>query len=216
MTTGTPEESLDANDLAEPAKERFNVLQASAERLAALVLPLTPDQLRQRAYPAEWTVADVLSHLGSGAAILQLRLDAILQGHEVGTDVIQPIWDEWNAKSPDQKAADALAADRAFLARLASLTAGEQARFRFVLGPLDVDLAGYLGLRLNEHVMHTWDVAVSLDPTATVPSDAVPFLFGAIEMIARFTGKSTGSDRTITILTTVPARHFAVSLRPDR
>ena len=45
----------------------LDALRASADRLAALVEPLTPDELRLSAYPTEWTIAQVLSHLGSGA-----------------------------------------------------------------------------------------------------------------------------------------------------
>ena len=45
------------------------VLRNSHERLASLVSPLTPEQLRGPAYPTEWSIAQVLSHLGSGAEI---------------------------------------------------------------------------------------------------------------------------------------------------
>ena len=89
------------------------VLAGSVDRLATLVKELTPEQLRQQAYPSEWTVADVLSHLGSGATITRERLDA-----EADPEV-QAIWDAWNAKDPDEKAADALEADSALMARLA-------------------------------------------------------------------------------------------------
>ena len=52
---------------------RLRALGASVDRLAALVRSLTPEQLRQQAYPSEWTVADVLSHLGSGAVLTKAR-----------------------------------------------------------------------------------------------------------------------------------------------
>jgi hypothetical protein len=52
----------------------IGVLRNSHERLAGLVTPLTPDQLRAQSYDTEWTIAQVLSHLGSGAEIATLSL----------------------------------------------------------------------------------------------------------------------------------------------
>ena len=84
----------------------IQVLDFSMQGLVDQVEQLTPQQLRQRAYPSEWTVADVLSHLGSGATIMRLRLDG-----DVDMDAMQAIWGEWNAKDPDAQAVDALEAD---------------------------------------------------------------------------------------------------------
>ena len=52
-----------------------DALRSSVERLHALASPLTEEALTAGAYPTEWTVAQVLSHLGSGAVITQRRLD---------------------------------------------------------------------------------------------------------------------------------------------
>ena len=84
------------------------VLGASVDRLRDLVEPLSPAQRRQQAYPSEWSVAQVLSHLGSGAVIAGHRVDQALGGPEIDS---QPIWDEWNAKDPDAMVVDGLAAD---------------------------------------------------------------------------------------------------------
>ncbi|HEX3980219.1 MAG TPA: maleylpyruvate isomerase N-terminal domain-containing protein, partial [Acidimicrobiales bacterium] len=182
--------STDASD--DPTQQdvldrQISVLTASVRRLAALVEPLAPEQLRQRAYPTEWTVADVLSHLGSGATMVRLRLD--------GDDLDMPaIWDEWNAKSPDLQAADALRADRELIERLNSLSPEDRTR-RFALGPMDLDLTSFLGLRITEHILHTWDVAVTLDETATVTADAAGVVVDRLGMIAGFSGKPTGTER---------------------
>ena len=66
--------------------EQLDALRASVTRLRAIVDGFDADQLRAQAYPAEWTVADVLSHLGSSAVIMQLRLDAALAGRELADD----------------------------------------------------------------------------------------------------------------------------------
>ena len=51
--------------------DQLEVLRTSVARLGATVERLGPGQLAAPAYPAEWTIADVLSHLGSGAVIFQ-------------------------------------------------------------------------------------------------------------------------------------------------
>ena len=200
---------------SQDATERIEVLRGSADRLAALVGSLTPDDLRVQAYPTEWTVADVLSHLGSGAVISRLRMDATRSGRELEQSASQGVWDEWNAKDPDAQAANALVADRALLDLIDSLTAEERDRFRSPFGPLELDLAGFVGFRLNEHALHTWDVAVTFDPAAAVPADAAAVVMDSLPTIARFAGKPTGADRVIAIATTGPERHVTVTLRPD-
>lgn len=185
----------------------ISALTRSGRHLASLVDPLTPAQLRQSAYPSEWTIADVLSHLGSGAVISRRRLD--------GEDFeVQAVWDEWNAKSPDRQAADALETDRALLLRLGSLTPADRAR-HFEFGPVELDLAMFLRLRLNEHVQHTWDIAVTIDPTAAISSEAAELLIDFLGMMAGFAGRPTGVERTITIGTRDPARRFDLVLASD-
>ena len=194
---------------------QLDVLRNSGDRLAALVEPLTPDELRQRAYPSEWTIAKVLSHLGSGAVISRLRVDSVLAGDDVGAAVMQPIWDEWNAKSPDDQAADGLHADSALISRLGTVADDEQARFRVSLGPFELDWDQFVGLRLNEHALHTWDIAVTLDRTATIPDDAAEMVVDNLALIAGFAGKPTGTDRAFTVRTSAPTRDFEITLRPE-
>jgi uncharacterized protein (TIGR03083 family) len=204
----TPDDTNDATStLTDTVRSQREVLHESADRLAALVGSLTPDELRRRAYPTEWTIADVLSHLGSGAVITQ--------GHFDGNLDMQAVWDEWNAKTPDAQAADLLLADRALQDRLAELTPEDEAQLRFAMGPMELDLTTFLGMRINEHALHSWDVAVTLDPAATVPEDAAALIVDTLPMMSRFAGKPTGSERTISIRTAAPTRHVTVTLGPD-
>jgi uncharacterized protein (TIGR03083 family) len=188
-------------------ESQLEVLAASDNRLARLVGALAPEQIRQQAYPSEWTVADVLSHLGSGAVITRGRLD--------GDVDMQAVWDEWNAKNPDAQAADALEADAALLGRLAALTPDERDQLRFAMGPMELDLTTFVGLRINEHVLHTWDIAVTFEHAATVPPDAAALAVEMLPMMASFAGKPTGADRTLTVRTVEPTRHVHIALRPD-
>jgi hypothetical protein len=63
----------------------LGALGLSVERLSSVVEPLSDAQLDEPAYPAEWTIADVLSHIGSGAVIMTQRLDDIVEGNETQT-----------------------------------------------------------------------------------------------------------------------------------
>src|SRR6202167_5413185 len=83
------------------------------ERLAALVEPLSPEQVRAQSYDRDWSVAQVLSHIGSGAEISLMSLPAALGQAEPldRATAFQPVWDVWNAKGPDEQAADCLAWD---------------------------------------------------------------------------------------------------------
>src|SRR5262245_26062799 len=93
----------------------LDALRASVTRLHDLVESLSPDQYEVSAYPSEWTVADTLSHLGSGATIHHRRIADTLAGAATPDDYPQSVWDEWNAKSPKDQATDSLVADRALL-----------------------------------------------------------------------------------------------------
>jgi uncharacterized protein (TIGR03083 family) len=188
------------------------LLGASVARLRRLVESLGPEQLRVQAYPSAWTVADVLSHLGSAAVIAALWVDQSLGGAQV---VPQLVWDEWNAKDPDAKAADALRADQAFLDRLDATRDAERERFVFEMGPLRLDYEGFIRIRINEHVLHTWDVAVAFDPEATLAPDAVPTVIEALPMIAGWAGKPTGTTIELQVHTVAPEQRYAIRLSGD-
>jgi uncharacterized protein (TIGR03083 family) len=192
--------------------DQLPALRASVERLRTIVEPLDESRLTASAYPTAWTVADVLSHLGSGGFIQQARLDAALEGRDLADDFPQPVWDEWNAKSPGAKAADALVVDRMLLDRLDSLTDDERARFRVSLGPIELDLAGFVGLRVNEHSLHTWDIEVTFDPKAVIPPEQAGAVVDNLGLIVRFAGKPTGVARDLHVTTVDPAREFTLSI----
>jgi hypothetical protein len=96
--------------IVETMPDPLGALRSSVDRLAALVRPLDDVAIAGRAYPSQWTIADVLSHLGSGAVIAQRRLDDALTGSPTPDDFNPSVWDEWNAKSPRTKVDDGLGA----------------------------------------------------------------------------------------------------------
>ena len=188
-------------------------LRNSHERLASLVAPLTPEQLREPAYPTEWSVAQVLSHLGSGAEIALLTLPAALgQGEPVGREAFPPIWDVWNAKSPDDQAADALSADDKHVRTLEQLSDDDLARISFPFFGMTLDSVGLIGLRLGEHALHTWDVAVSLDPAARVSPDAVALLIDNVPgFLAPRLGRPPDVPFRIRVRTGSPDRDYLLA-----
>jgi hypothetical protein len=107
----------------------ISALRHSHDRLRTSVKPLGLAELERRSYASEWSIAQVLSHLGSQAEIFGLFLEAGLTGQEPpAREEFVPIWESWNAKDPQAQAADALRADQATLERFESLDADEQAR----------------------------------------------------------------------------------------
>src|ERR1700728_5517915 len=130
----------------------MTALQASTSQLRALVEPLTAEQLRASAYPTEWTVADVLSHLGSGADIFLHQVNDALAGTPTPPDFSRSVWDDWNARTPEDQAAGLLASDAALLSRLYELTPDDVQNVTIQMGPFTLTFDEYLGGRVNEHL----------------------------------------------------------------
>jgi uncharacterized protein (TIGR03083 family) len=193
----------------------LEALRASVARLRDIVEPLDDAQLERQAYPTEWRIADVLSHLGSGAVIMTRRVEDGLAGKALPDDFAPSVWDEWNAKSPREKADAALAADGQLVERFEAVGEQERSAFTTSFGPLTVGFDDLVGLRLNEHGMHTWDVEVTLDPAAGLHPEQTALIIDNLGLLARYTAKPTGSPRTITVRTTEPARDFVVDLATD-
>ncbi|HUJ07164.1 MAG TPA: maleylpyruvate isomerase family mycothiol-dependent enzyme [Streptosporangiaceae bacterium] len=189
----------------------IEALRHGHDRLAAIVRPLGADQLSGPSYASEWSIAQVLSHLGSGAEIFGLFLDAGLDGTEPpGREAFGPIWESWNAKAPQDKAADAIKSDGALVARLAAMDAEQLAELRLAMFGMDVDAAMLARMRLGELSVHTWDIAVALDPAATVAADAVDLLIDTLDQLAARAGKADGGALSVRVDTSGPARQFAV------
>lgn len=195
------------------ARYRIEVLRRSHERLAGRVRQLTPEQLRGQSYDTDWSVAQVLSHLGSGAEIALLMLPGALgEGPAVGVEAFQPVWDVWNAKTPDAQAADSLAADERHVRTLEGLTDDQLAAVSLEFAGHKLDAAGVVGMRLGEHALHTWDVEVSVDPAATVSAEAVDLLLDNVPgFLAPRTGKPLAEPFAVRIITTDPARDYLLT-----
>jgi uncharacterized protein (TIGR03083 family) len=185
-------------------------LRNSHDRLAGLVTSLTSDQLRGPSYCRDWNVAQVLSHLGSGAEISLLMLPAALGEAELpGPETFPPIWDVWNAKTPDEQVADGLISDEKYVQALEALSDAELGRISVEFFGMHLDSVGLIRLRLGEHAPHTWDVAVSLDPAATLDPGAVTLLIDNVpQFLAPRLGRPPADAFRLRIITTDPDRDY--------
>jgi len=189
-------------------------LRQSHDRLDKLVGSLTPEQVRAQSYCRDWSIAQVLSHLGSGAEISLLMLPGALgEGEPAGREAFPAVWDVWNAKTPDEQVADGTAADEKQVQALEELTDEQLANIDMdFFGMMRLDAVGIVRMRLSEHTMHTWDVEVMGDPAASLPHGAVELLVdGMPQFIARRAGKPDGEPFSVRITTTDPARDYLLT-----
>lgn len=195
------------------ARTWIAALRGSQQRLASLAGPLTPEQLRQPSYCSDWNIAQVLSHLGSQAEIGQATLAAVLAGTEpLSMDDFKKIWAVWDARDPDDQAAQSLAQDAEQVSRYERLSDDELAGIRAPLFGMEFDAVGLLWLRLGEHAVHSWDIAVSLNPAATVADESVRLLLDRISWVAGRAGKADGAPFQVIIETTEPERGFLLGV----
>ena len=188
-------------------------LRQSHDRLLGLVGPLSPEQISGPSYCRDWSIAQVLSHLGSGAEIAMMTLPSALgQAEPVDRSAFQPIWDRWNAMSPDDQAAAGLVADAQHVQMLDQLSDEELASISYAFLGMTLDAVGLIRLRLGEHALHTWDVAVMLDPAAEVAQDAANLLVDNVPaFLAPRLGKPADPPFRARIRTTEPARDYLLS-----
>jgi uncharacterized protein (TIGR03083 family) len=171
-------------------------LRTNHDDLSALVRRLDTADLERLSSASEWTVAQVLSHLGSGAEIGLASLRAALTGEDApAQDFNQSVWARWDAKGPKEHAEDFLSANAELVTTYESLDAdareGLQIKLGFMPAPANVTLVA--GMRLNEAALHAWDLEATFDPKAVIAPEAtealVDFLPGPLSFLVGFIGK---------------------------
>jgi len=195
--------------------EQLRVLRSSVQHLADVAAHLDPSQYGSPAHPSEWTIADTFSHLGSGAVIFERLLRDAVEQRDADPAFNQSVWDEWNAKSPSAQVADALKADVRLLESLEATTEEERAAVHVSMGPMTLDFNRLVGMRLGEHVLHTWDIEVTRDPSATLSNEAANVILDNIHGIVRFAGRANGKEETLSVRTTDPVRDFTLRFETD-
>ena len=131
-------------------------LRRSHDQVVRRTVDLDATGLTQPSYDSEWTIAEVLSHLGSQAEIFSLLVDAGLTGGDApGPEAFGPIWDVWNARSPEEQRSESRVANESLLRRLEGLEPEELEAFRLAAFGIEIDADWLLRMRLSEHAVHT-------------------------------------------------------------
>jgi uncharacterized protein (TIGR03083 family) len=179
-------------------------LRSEHETLAGLVRTLTEDQLAATSGAAEWTVAQVLSHLGSGAEIGRAPI-AQAAGEAVTAEDNQAIWARWDDSAPRAQAEGFLEHNGRWLDTVEAFTPEQRESLTVDLGylPEPVPLVTALGMRLNEVANHSWDVRVAFDPDAGVDADSaavlVDLLVGPLGFLLGFFAKPAELAAPVTV-----------------
>jgi uncharacterized protein (TIGR03083 family) len=176
------------------ASRTIAALRANHDTLAALVPTLAEEQLTGPSGASEWTIAQALSHLGSGAEISRKPV-AAAAGIPFDDEDNQSVWARWDGSTPTQQAAGFVEHDGRLLEVVEALTPEQLDSLQVDLGflPAPVPLVVALGMRLNEVANHAWDVRVGVDPSATVDAQSAELLIelfgGPLSFLLGFSSK---------------------------
>ncbi|WP_410606726.1 maleylpyruvate isomerase family mycothiol-dependent enzyme [Amycolatopsis sp. lyj-109] len=172
----------------------ITALRSEHDTLAGLVRDLTDDQLAAPSGAAEWTVAQALSHLGSGAEIGRAPI-ARAAGETVAAEDNPTIWARWDASAPRAQAEGFLEHNARWLETVEALTPEQRSSLTVDLGflPEPVPLVTALGMRLSEVANHSWDVRVAFDENAGVDAGSadvlIDLLTGPVGFMLSFLAK---------------------------
>jgi uncharacterized protein (TIGR03083 family) len=193
-------------------------LRSSHDLLASLAAGLDEATATRMSYCSEWTIAQVYSHLGSGAEINLAWLRAARDHTEpIGQDAMQKIWAVWDARGPREQVTEAVAANARLVEAYEAMSAEDLAAADITLfgGMMRLDGEGLALFRLPEQAVHTWDVEVALDPSARVAPYAVDLLIDSLADRMGWMAKPSGATWSVRVETTDPARTFALSATPE-
>lgn len=139
----------------------------------------TPDgvDVASATYCPGWSVAHLLRHFGSGAEIGLLNLRGALSADEPPPrSLYGEIIAAWASKPEERLAQEALARNDLYVDTLDALDDDSLDALRVRLRGRDLDVAAFVGRRLFEHALHTWDIEVMRNPLAVLTPEAATLL----------------------------------------
>lgn len=199
--------------MTHPAKDAIRLYRRSHDDVAQLVSEFRESDLQAQSGSTEWTVAQVLNHLGNAS---EIALRTLERGKaDMGGN--QAVWARWDAMSPTEQAANFVTLEGKLVSALEALSDDDLESKRIDIGflPFPVDVGLFVDMRLSEVALHRWDVDVAFDRSARVPSYLVPAVLDRLPMFAGFFAKSIGKTGTVLIETVDPARNYLLELRDD-
>jgi uncharacterized protein (TIGR03083 family) len=171
-------------------------LRASHGELEKVIAGLSPERLTEPSGASEWSIAQVLSHLGSGAELTQATISTAVARTPAGEQDNQSVWDRWNAASPEEQASWFLEHDERLIQTFEALTPEQRETLTVEIGflPEPASLSLAVGMRLNEVAAHAWDVRVGLDAEAGIDAESADLVAehftGDLGFLLGFAGKA--------------------------
>lgn len=157
-------------------------LRSSHDRLVRELDTVGEAGLAEPSACSGWSVGRVVAHLGSGAEIASMTLEAALAGSDqgAGQEAMKQVWQRYDALDDAGAAEQSVSANKTLLDRLESLTPDQQETLvvPFFAGPTPLSIFG--AFRLAEHAVHTWDVAVTRDPADELAPEAAQIILDAV------------------------------------
>jgi uncharacterized protein (TIGR03083 family) len=194
---------------------RIAALRVSHDELVAFVTALPEGDLTRPSYCSDWTVAQVLAHLGNSAEIRLGDVQATLAGREPPSrDSYPAIWDRWNALTPVAQRDAFVEWDTKQIQVFEGLTP-EQRRLMYPLFGRQFDASGVAEIRLSEHALHSWDVRVAFDPHATLLPSSTDALIDGVPGRAAFVSPAPVAEWAPfqwAVVTTAPDREFVLTV----
>ena len=201
--------------MTKQADQFIQVLRAGHDDFAGQVARFRAEDLTRGSGASEWTVAQVLSHLGSGAEINLATLEGALAGTgPAGSEFNKATWARWDAMSPGEQAAGFLTAAEKLVQRYEGLDEQQRQDLRIDFGflPEPVDVATAVRMRLSEFTLHSWDVRVAFDPAAVLEPEATEALLDGIGQTLAWAGKADQLDGAARIAVNTVERDRAFGL----
>ena len=105
--------------------------------------------------------------------------------------------------------------DTALLDQIDALSPGDREKWHLTMFGAYRSLRDVAAMRIGEHAVHTWDVAVALDAGATVAPDAVELLIDNLTDLVARAGKPLDQDIRVRVTTHHPDRKFVLVIDAD-
>lgn len=194
-------------------------LRECHDRLYSFVSGLGQAELEKTSYCDEWSVAQVLSHLGSASQIGLASLQAALgERAQMSKEEKEAIWEDWNAKGPAKQAADSGVASDAFVTALEALEEERLEGLLFEFAPgTALGAPEALRLFLAERALHGWDVEVTLDDSVRLRPEHVELLLGLLPRLVSWFARPGGYDgpARLEVRTSEPAGDYALAVTKE-
>jgi uncharacterized protein (TIGR03083 family) len=195
-----------------PTEAALAALHHSHERLAA-ALDGRQDAATLPSYCTDWTIGQLLTHMGSGSEIFVGMIDAGVDGRPApDSSEWQPVWDRWNALPPAEQTERGVEASQSFLDRVDKLSDEERDAWRLDVFGAERDFEGIIRMRLAEHAVHTWDAVVALQPDAVLDREAAALILDQLGWIAGFVAKPSETPTRVRLTATDLDRTFRLDV----